>query len=233
MTHDLREVTSRVEQLLAEAQADTDPRSADRSAELVRLLMEVYGAGLSRIVEHVREADRETGDPGPRPHPRPDPRPHEHPDPPRPAGDRPPGLLGRLATDPLVGSLLILHDLHPVPLAERVERALDRLRPHLGRYADGLEVLGIDDEGVLRLRVAGEHDACPSSATTVRDAVAHVVEQAAPEISGVQVEGLGAPAAEPAASGAARPAAVIPVASLYRGRPGEATAGNLAAEAGR
>jgi hypothetical protein len=48
-----------------------------------------------------------------------------------------------LARDELVAQLLVLHDLHPVPLEDRVRRALAEV--------NGAEVVGIAD-GVVRLR---------------------------------------------------------------------------------
>src|ERR1700730_16262563 len=38
-------------------------------------------------------------------------------------------LMARLAGDPLVESLLLLHDLHPMPVGDRVQRAIDRVMP--------------------------------------------------------------------------------------------------------
>ena len=51
----LRATGDRIEQLLDELQAKADPRSYDRAAELLRLVSELYGAGLARVVELVRE----------------------------------------------------------------------------------------------------------------------------------------------------------------------------------
>ena len=40
--------------------------------------------------------------------------------------------MAKLAADPLVESLLLLHDLHPVPVADRVRRAIEAVMPQLG-----------------------------------------------------------------------------------------------------
>ena len=48
----------------------------------------------------------------------------------------------RLLADPLVESLLLLHDLHPLDVDTRIQRALDRVRPYLGSHAGGVEYLG-------------------------------------------------------------------------------------------
>jgi Fe-S cluster biogenesis protein NfuA len=100
-----------------------------------------------------------------------------------------------LAADELVGSLLIVHDLHPLNTAERVRGALDRVRPYLGSHAGGVELLGIDAAGVVRLRLEGNCHGCPSSQLTATMAIERAILEDAPEINEVAVEGV---AAEPA-----------------------------------
>jgi Fe-S cluster biogenesis protein NfuA len=98
-------------------------------------------------------------------------------------------LLDRLAEDDHVRGLLVLHDLHPRSTHERVTEALDKVRPYLGSHAGDVEFVGIDD-GVLRLRLQGTCDGCPSSTVTAMYAIERVVREAAPEISDVVVEGI-------------------------------------------
>ena len=52
---DLRAIGDRIEELLDELQASADPRMLDRAEEILRLVTELYGAGLARVVELVRE----------------------------------------------------------------------------------------------------------------------------------------------------------------------------------
>jgi Fe-S cluster biogenesis protein NfuA len=54
----LREVGDRVEKLLGELREAGDPAATERAEELVRLLMELYGGGLERLMELVAEKDR-------------------------------------------------------------------------------------------------------------------------------------------------------------------------------
>jgi Fe-S cluster biogenesis protein NfuA len=98
-------------------------------------------------------------------------------------------LLDRLAADDHIRGLLVLHDLHPRSTHERVTEALDKVRPYLGSHAGDVEFVGIDD-GVLRLRLQGTCDGCPSSTVTAKYAIERVVREAAPEISDVVVEGV-------------------------------------------
>ena len=54
-TSDVQAVGSKVEALLAELAASSDPATAGRAEELVSLLVEFYGAGLARIMELLDE----------------------------------------------------------------------------------------------------------------------------------------------------------------------------------
>jgi Fe-S cluster biogenesis protein NfuA/nitrite reductase/ring-hydroxylating ferredoxin subunit len=99
-------------------------------------------------------------------------------------------LLGRLAADDLVGSLLILHGLHPASVEERVRQALDQVRPYLGSHAGDVDLVGVGDDGVAHLRLRGSCDGCPSSAVTVKLAIERAIEEAAPELAGIRVEGV-------------------------------------------
>jgi len=90
-------------------------------------------------------------------------------------------LVHRLAADPLVGALLALHDLHPVPLRERVELAMTVAARKLGSHGGDAELLGIDDDGTVRVSVS----AAGCGAATVRDIIGEEVAAAAPDAAGV------------------------------------------------
>ena len=62
--------------------------------------------------------------------------------------------------DELVAHLLLLHGLHPVPVAERVTGALDSVRPYLAAHGGGVELLGVED-GIVRLRLEGAVETPP------------------------------------------------------------------------
>lgn len=154
-----RQVGARVEALLDELGAAPDPGIRERAEELVGLLVQLYGAGLERIVNVAGE-------------------------------EGPDGLVERLGEDPLVRSLMVLHGLHPVTADARIERALEEVRPYLGSHAGGVEYLGLDEEGVARLRLEGSCSGCPSSTVTVRMAIEKAILDAAPEVAAVEVEGM-------------------------------------------
>jgi Fe-S cluster biogenesis protein NfuA len=96
--------------------------------------------------------------------------------------------LERLSDDPLVASLLLLHGLHPHAIEERVDRALDRIRPGLG--GKKLDVIRLEDDGTLRLRLSSPLDGCPSTIGTVQQTIEDAVAEWAPEVTKVSIEGL-------------------------------------------
>jgi Fe-S cluster biogenesis protein NfuA len=99
-----------------------------------------------------------------------------------------------LADDELVSHLLLLHDLHPVPVEERVRTALEEVRPYLGTHGGDVELLGVAD-GVVRLRLDGSCSGCPSSTVTLRMAIEEAIYKAAPDVERVEaVDGPPAPA---------------------------------------
>ena len=94
--------------------------------------------------------------------------------------------------DELVAHLLLLHGLHPVPVRERVMGALDEVRPYLATHGGGVELLDVAD-GVVRLRLEGACNGCPSSALTLQSAVDEAIMRAAPDVERIEAEGVAAP----------------------------------------
>ena len=154
----LRAVGDRVEALTTDLAALPDRRIGAKAEELVRLLMELYGAGLARMLEVIDET-----------------------------GGMNPTLLDRLAADDLVASLLLLHGLHPQDIETRITRALERVRPYLASHGGGVKLLAVKD-GIALLRLEGSCHGCPSSTITMKLAIEKAIEEAAPEVSRIELE---------------------------------------------
>lgn len=158
MAPDLRSTGERIDTLL-DASSSGGAVARERAEELVRLVADLYGAGLERLMELLYER-----------------------------GQLDANLLAALAKDELVSSLLLVHGLHPYDLRTRVEQALDSVRPYLGTHGGDVELLEISDEGAVRLRLLGSCDGCPSSSVTLELAVEGAIEAAAPEVTSIEVE---------------------------------------------
>ena len=159
----VRGVGEQVDELLAALRSGHGDPPAVAD-ELVRLLVGLYGDGLAAIMTVIADHGQ--------------------------AGAE---IMTALTEDPLVESLLLLHDLHPLDTDTRIQRALDDVRPYLGSHAGGVQYLGVTDEGVARLLLEGSCNGCPSSAVTVQLAIEGAVLKAAPEVIEVVVEGMTAP----------------------------------------
>ena len=101
-----------------------------------------------------------------------------------------------LADDELVSHLLLLHGLHPLDVETRVVRALEEVRPYLHSHGGNVELLGIEG-GVVRVRLEGSCDGCPSSAVTLKLAIEEAIQKAAPDLEGVEAEGVTEPKPAP------------------------------------
>jgi hypothetical protein len=166
-----------VERLLEEVEAVAGPTAWPRVEALVAALVDLYGDGLGRLLSCARTAAGDTA-----------------------------ALDDLLAHDELVASLLLLHGLHPLPLEERIGRALRRVRAELPTAAE-LTLAGVED-GIVKLRVV-EADGAASARPPPTTIVAREIEREAPEIAGVQIDSL-APAAKPASE-------LVPIERLTRG----------------
>ena len=125
--------------------------------------MDMYGEGLERIMGALHDAGPEAD-----------------------------GVRGRIVDDGVVGSLLLIHGIHPVDLETRVLEALDTVRPYMHSHGGDVELIDLD-AGVAVLRLEGSCQGCPASSATLEQAIRQALEEAAPDLLGLEVEG--APAA--------------------------------------
>jgi Fe-S cluster biogenesis protein NfuA/nitrite reductase/ring-hydroxylating ferredoxin subunit len=156
------DLVQRVQDLQECLEACPPSAAVEAADELVTAVVQMYGAGLERIVAALLAA----GDSGER-------------------------IAAALADDELVATLLLIHDLHPVPLAERVQRALDSVRPYMESHGGNVELLSLTD-GIARIHLRGSCSDCSASAVTLELAIKQALEEAAPDLEGLEVEGVAA-----------------------------------------
>jgi Fe-S cluster biogenesis protein NfuA/nitrite reductase/ring-hydroxylating ferredoxin subunit len=107
-----------------------------------------------------------------------------------------PEVRDALVEDGIVASLLLIHDLYPVDLETRVREALDTVRPYLESHGGNVEIVSLED-GVLRLRLQGSCNGCRASSSTLELAIERALDEAAPDLLGLEVEGLAEPVRPP------------------------------------
>ncbi len=156
---DPAELIERVQELSEEVERLPESRSRAVAEELLGAVLELYGDGLARIVDAIDES-----------------------------GDAA-AIRDRLAGDGMVASLLLIHDLYPVPISERVEEALESVRPYMESHGGNVELLSLEGD-VAKLRLEGSCEGCPASSATLELAIKSALEEAAPDLQGIEVEGL-------------------------------------------
>ena len=150
----------RVQELQALLDGCEQSVARDLAEELMSAVLQLYGTGLERILGGVLASG--------------------------PEGAR---IASELADDPLVATLLLIHDLHPIPLEERVQRALDSVRPYMDSHGGNVDLLSLQD-GVARIRLQGSCSDCSASSVTLELAIKQALEDAAPDLEGLEVEGV-------------------------------------------
>lgn len=71
-------------------------------------------------------------------------------------------------------------------MIERVEAALDKIRPFLVADGGDVKVLEITDDLVVRLELLGACGTCPMSPMTMKAGVEEAIKKEIPEITGVE-----------------------------------------------
>jgi Fe-S cluster biogenesis protein NfuA/nitrite reductase/ring-hydroxylating ferredoxin subunit len=158
------ELLDRVQELTEQIDTLSDPRARELAQDLVAAVVAMYGDGLRRIIETI-EASRVAGA----------------------------TILDQLAQDGAVASLLLIHDLYPVSLQDRVLEALDTVRPYMESHGGNVELLGIED-GVARLALRGSCNGCAASRATLELAIKQALQEHAPDLAGLEVSGVTEPA---------------------------------------
>jgi Fe-S cluster biogenesis protein NfuA/nitrite reductase/ring-hydroxylating ferredoxin subunit len=154
------QLVTRVQELQERLEAAPDPATRELAEELVSAVVQMYGAGLEQIIGVLFAA-----------------------------GEDVEPIAARLTEDPLVATLLLIHDLHPVPLPERVQGALDSVRPYMESHGGDVELLSLE-RGVARIRLQGSCSDCSASSVTLELAIKQALEEAAPDLEALEVEGV-------------------------------------------
>jgi hypothetical protein len=98
-------------------------------------------------------------------------------------------LVERLARDEQVRAALLLHGLHPEPIEERVQRAVERLQPDLSVLSARLSVVAVG-AAMVRLRVNGPHGPEGWRAMDLRQQIEAAIVDEAPDLDEIAIEGL-------------------------------------------
>src|ERR1700730_2573343 len=159
-----KEVESQIEsidKMVRALEEAKDPVLRANAKELVQALMTLHGACLERMLEVVGQS-----------------------------GESGKSVIDKFACDGVVKSVLLLYGLHPIDIKTRVLEALEKMRPSVRSNARTVSFVGIDDAGMVTLRMEGKSEGCGSSDAALKQAVEQAIYEAAPDISGIVMEGF-------------------------------------------
>ncbi|MDO8531751.1 MAG: NifU family protein [Dehalococcoidia bacterium] len=68
-------------------------------------------------------------------------------------------------------------------MRERIEKALDKVRPYLEQDGGNVDVMNVSDDGVVELQLQGACSGCPSSVMTLAAGIERVIREEVPEVT--------------------------------------------------
>ncbi len=71
-------------------------------------------------------------------------------------------------------------------MKEKIEKALNQVRPTLQRDGGDVELVEVTTENIVRVRLTGACHGCPMSQITLRDGIEKFIRSEIPEIRGVE-----------------------------------------------
>jgi Fe-S cluster biogenesis protein NfuA len=151
--------TEAIERLVERVSALSDEDARTSALELLQSVMDLHGAVLSRIVEVLNNS-----------------------------GEAGRAALAKLGSDPLICGLLVLYGVHPVPLQDRVARAIEKVAPQLHKQGGSVELAGIVD-AVVTVKLHSSGHGCGSTAEALKRVVEQAILEVAPELVQVIAEG--------------------------------------------
>lgn len=70
-------------------------------------------------------------------------------------------------------------------MEEKVRAALETIRPFLQEDGGDVELVGVDADGTVRVKLTGACGGCPMAAMTLQSGVERVVKEQVPEVTQV------------------------------------------------
>lgn len=151
---------------LQQITADWEPGARDTTTALIRAVEDLHGEALRRLIRTLKQD----------------------------AACLP--ALRAAASDEVVYAVLRRHELLRPSIQERVEDALDAVRPMLEGHGGNVELVSVELP-VVTVRLLGACDGCPASMVTLVEGVEKSIREACPEITEIRRAESSAPSMEP------------------------------------
>jgi len=159
---DFRSQMSAIESMLAQVERFKNPAEQDLVRKLVSAILEIHAKGIDHILDHVASI----------------------------------GASGVLAVDAManddeiVGSLLLLHGLHPATFESRVKLGLLSASKSIEPHGGSVELLSTEN-GIIRLRIEfSRQSRASSSSSSLKQTIEQAILNSAPDAVAIEIEGL-------------------------------------------
>tara|TARA_B100001175_G_scaffold287881_1_gene270647 strand:+ start:467 stop:715 length:249 start_codon:yes stop_codon:yes gene_type:complete len=76
--------------------------------------------------------------------------------------------------------------MNEISLIEKVEIALDEIRPYLIKDGGNIKVVSIDNNNIANIELLGNCESCPMSPMTLKLGVEEAIKKNVPEIKGIK-----------------------------------------------
>ena len=159
---DLNELSARIDDLIKRIEFIADPAVRANVVTLVQSLMDLHQRGFSRIAELLQGEER---------------------------GNQ---IMQALASDELVGGLLVLYGVHPEGLGSRIKRAVAKAAREFAPSKNTVELMGVD-EGIVRIRLRTTAGGCSGGNSDIEQAIREAVCSEAPDVDHIEIERISAP----------------------------------------
>ena len=71
-------------------------------------------------------------------------------------------------------------------MREKVEEVLQKVRPMLQRDGGDVELVDVQDDGIVKVRLTGACSGCPMSTMTLKNAIEETIKKEVPGIKSVE-----------------------------------------------
>lgn len=153
---ELNQLGARIEDLVRRVENIADPAVRANVVTLLQSLLELHGQAFARVLDLLSQQ-----------------------------GESGRVIVERLAHDDLVAGILLLYDIHPDGLRNRVQKAVTEMQPQVRASGGSVELLAVED-GAVRMRLTASGNGCGSGALekTIRD----FIYSAAPDVVHLDIE---------------------------------------------
>jgi Fe-S cluster biogenesis protein NfuA len=71
-------------------------------------------------------------------------------------------------------------------MKEKVQAAIDKIRPMLKADGGDVELISVSDDGVVQVRLQGACSGCPMSQMTLKNGIEKIIKQEVPGVTAVE-----------------------------------------------